>query len=273
MRCCIWAAILGILPLFAAAAEETAPRESTVGMSVRIEQLVLPGGELEAVPNDDRKMPIVLRIIRVYPHGDAFRYDLEYYALEPGRFDLKTYLRRKDGSATTGLPSIPLHVTPLLPSGQITPNPLEIDRPGFLGGYRTWLLAAGVIWGLGFVSIVYFGFVRRRRPAAEAVSARPVSLADRLRPLIAGAIDGKLSQAQLASLERGLLAFWRKRLHLEDSDPAAAIEQLRRHAEAGPLLEQLERWLHRPEMAASVDPAALLGPYQHLRAEELEESP
>src|SRR5262249_17216196 len=85
-----------------------------------------------------------------------------------------------------------------------------------------------------------------------------------------GAIAGKLSRAELASLERALLAFWRRCLDLEHADPPLAMEMLRAHAEAGPLLEQLEIWLHRPDSAGKVDPVALLKPYQHIPAEALE---
>ena len=59
--------------------------KSTVGMPARIDQLVLPGTELEVRPIDDRLAPIVVRIVNTYPHGSAFRYDIVYYGLEPGR--------------------------------------------------------------------------------------------------------------------------------------------------------------------------------------------
>jgi hypothetical protein len=45
---------------------------------------------------------------------------------------------------------------------------------------------------------------------------------------------------------------------------------LRQHAEAGPLLQSLEDWLHRPEPAADVDIAALLVPYRDMPAHELD---
>jgi hypothetical protein len=233
---------------------------------------MLPGSELEAVPNEDRTAPIVLRVVRVFQHGKAFRYDLEYQGLEPGTFDLKNYLRRKDGSPTADLPAIPVQVTPLLPPGQITPNPLEIRKTPFLGGYRTLQIVAGTVWVLGLLAIIYFGFLRRRKGTAGSADGQPVSLADRLRPLVEGAMAGKLSQPQLASLERALLAYWRKRLDLEKADPGQAIEVLRSHAEAGPLLEQLEVWLHRPGAAGNVDPIRLLEPYQRLPADALERS-
>lgn len=245
------------------------PRETSVGMTGRIEQLVLPGTELEAIPDEERKLPIVLRIVRTYPHGTAFRYDLEYYGLEPGDYDLKNYLRRKDDSPTSDLPSLPVRITPLLPPGQITPHDLESQPAPSLGGYRKLRIAAGAIWIIGLIAIIYFGFVRRRRTVA-VVEQRPVTLADRLRPLIDGAIAGRLSQAELASLERSLLAFWRKRLKLEDTEPALAIERLRQHPESGPLLHQLELWLHRPGTSEKVDPVELLKPYQQWPANSLE---
>jgi hypothetical protein len=68
-----------------------------------------------------------------------------------------------------------------------------------------------------------------------------------------------------------LFAFWRRRLDLEHTDPPLAMEMLRTHAEAGPLLEQLEIWLHRPDPTEKVDPVALLKLYQHLPADALED--
>jgi hypothetical protein len=241
-----------------------------VGMTGRIEQLVLPGSELEAVPAEERKTPIVLRVAAVFPHGSAYRYDLEYYGLEVGTFDLKEYLRRKDGSSKADLPAITVKVQPLLPPGQVTPNPLEIHKAPSLGGYRTLQIVAGTAWAVGFLAIIYIGFLRRKR-RDPSVRAKPRSLADRLRPLVEGAIAGQLSQPELANLERTLLAFWRQRLDLNRADPAEAIERLRCHPEAGPLLEQLEIWLHRPGPNVRVDPVHLLQPYQSLPPDALED--
>ena len=43
----------------------TACEPATVGMPAKIEQLVLPGTELEATPIEDRRSPLVLRIADV----------------------------------------------------------------------------------------------------------------------------------------------------------------------------------------------------------------
>src|SRR5437868_6111683 len=215
-------------------------------MTGRLEAVVLPGTELEAKPIVDRRTPLVLRVAAVYPHGTAFRYDLEFAGLEKGTHDLRQFLRRKDGSPTADLPPLPVKVNPLLPPGQVEPNKLEIESGPRLGGYRTLLIVLGTVWCVGLVAIVASFFFPRRRRADAGASDRPLSLADRLRPLVEKATAGKLSQAELAGLERGLLAYWRKRLRLEAAEPGAAIEAMREHPETGPLLAQLEAWLHRP---------------------------
>jgi hypothetical protein len=99
--------------------------------------------------------------------------------------------------------------------------------------------------------------------------ARQVTLAQRLRPLVERARRGELAPAERAELERTLLAYWRRRLDL-GGNAAEAMATLRRHEQAGPLIEALERWLHRPSSGADVDAdgemggeiGALLAPYE-----------
>lgn len=237
-------------------------------MSARIDQLVLPGSQLETLPLEDRQQPIVLRIAGVFPHGSACRYDLVYYGLEPGQFDLKDYLRRTDGSSTDEVPSILVEIQPVLPPGQIEPNELEPQSIGRLGGYRALLVVGGIVWVGGLLVILFAG--RKRRQAAALAARQPASLADRLRGTVEDAVAGKLSQSELAELERMLLAYWRRRLGMEDLDAAEAIARLREHEDAGALLKQLERWLHCPDTAPDVDIASLLEPYRTLPADTLE---
>jgi hypothetical protein len=244
------------------AADERTP---TVGLPARIDGLVLPGSELEVKPLADRRAPLILRIVQVWPHGTAFRYDLEYYGLEAGRFDLKEVLRRKDGSSSAGLPAIPVTIRSVLPPGQVKPNELEPKAGPALGGYRVALFAAGGLWLLGLVAIVVVG--RRKKKEEEHAAGKPRTLADHLRPLVEGAVAGRLAAPQLAELERSLLVYWERRLELRDRKPAQAIAELRRHPQAGPLLQQLEIWLHRPGTASDIDVAALLEPYRDLPAD------
>ena len=238
-------------------------------MTGRFENLVLPGTELEAKPLADRKAPVVLRIIAVYPHGTAFRYDLEYFGLEPGSHDLRDSLRRKDGSPAADLPPIPVKVNAVRPPGQVLPNDLKGEPGPRLGGYRLLMIGLGVVWGVGLVAIL-LSFFFPRRARATAAARRPVTLADRLRPLVEGAVAGKLSPGELADLERSLMAYWRKRLRLEKEAPAEAIAVLRGHKDAGPLLNRLEEWLHRPGSSGAVDVGGLLAPYRDLPPDALE---
>jgi hypothetical protein len=206
--------------------------------------------------------------VRVARHGTAHRYDLEYYGLEPGQYDLRTYLRRKDGSPTNDLPPLPVTVESVLPAGQVVPHELPAQGTPWLGGYRLLLVVGGVVWLVGALAILFVG--RGRKPASAATSARALSVADRLRPLIERALANDLSQTELAELERTLLAFWRRRLKLDHHRPGEAIARMRAHPEAGPLLAQLEAWLHRPGPRPPVDVAALLKPYQAIPEEALD---
>jgi hypothetical protein len=258
------------LALAAPAARADGPlKETTVGMTGRLTDVVLPGPELEAKPDDDRKRPLLVREVTVYPHGSLFRYDIAYEGRDPGTYNLCDYLRRKDGTPTTGLPPRLVKVNAVRPPGQVEPNKLEIERGPRVGGYWLAVYAAGAVWVLGVVALVASFFFPRRKQTTAA-RARPPSLADRLRPLVEGAVAGTLSHAELANLERVLLAFWRKRLGLEAADPAEAIAALRVHPEAGPLLAKLEEWLHRPGPPAAVDVPALLTPYRELPPDALE---
>jgi hypothetical protein len=239
--------------------------ETTVGMPGRIEQLVLPGGELEPVPADSNA-PLGLRIVASYPHGDSFRYDLEFWALEPGEYDLATVLRRKDGTAAE-LPAIPVSVRSLLPPGQRVPHeppPTPVSR---LGGYRTAATVAGVAWLAGLVAILW---TMRKRRIAVAEAARPRTLAERLEPLVQRARAGELSSTERAQLELGLAAYWRRKLSLEHLTPQKALAELRGHSEAGPLLVSLERWLHDPDARGAVDVSRLLEPYRHLAEDAID---
>lgn len=265
------ARVLALAALCAPAAPARAqPKETTVGATVVLEGVVLPGPELEAKPVTDRNAPVVLRVVRTYPHGTAFRYDLECFALEPGTHDLRPYLRRKDGSPPGELPPLSVRAGSVLPPGQVQPHKLELDPGPRVGGYRYLVAAAVAVWVFGLVALVASFFFPRRRTAAAGPGAAPVSLAERLRPLVEGAVAGTLSRAQLADLERALLAYWRKRLNLEAADPEAALDRMRAHAEAGPLLAKLEVWLHKPGVPEPVDVPALLAPYRDLPPDALD---
>jgi hypothetical protein len=80
----------------------------------------------------------------------------------------------------------------------------------------------------------------------------------------------QLSRGERAQLELGLVAYWRRKLGLEDRAPDEALALLHADDRAGPLLKSLELWLHAPGSHANVDLAALLEPYRDLPADALE---
>ena len=252
-----------------APAEEYIPTPtSTVGMPARVDQLVLPGTELEARPLEDRRAKLVVRVVDVFPHGSAFRYNLSYYGLEPGDYDLRDALRRKDGGPTADLPPIPVQVAAILAPGQIEPNALKPAATAFAGRYRTLMALAAATWVAGLVAIVFVG--RKRKAIGGDLGPAGPTLADRLRPLVEGAMAGTLGEGQHAELERMLIGYWRHRLGLEALAPGAAIAAIRADPTAGALLAQLEAWLHRPPGSAGpVDVAALLEPYRRIPSEPL----
>jgi hypothetical protein len=234
---------------------------SPVGLPVWIRDLVIPGPELQAAPVDTAT-PVIVRVAAVWPHGDALRYDLEVYGLDPGRHDLADHLARKDGSpvVVAGMPDLSLQVDSVLAEGQVQPSRPPITDPPAVGGYGSLVAIGGALWVAGLVALLAWG--RRRKVAEEAPVAQPLTVADRLRPLVDRAMAGTLGTTERAELERTLIAFWRQRKGLDETSAVTALTTLRDDDEAGPLLRQLESWLHRPSPSEAVDVAALLRPYQ-----------
>lgn len=232
------------------------PPSVPLGTKAVLEQVVLPGSELGVKPREGDP-PVVVRVAGVWPHGTAFRYDLEYYALEPGRHDLRDYLMRKDGSSTADLPSLEVFITSLLPPGEFEPAPLQETSLGNPGGYRKWAKIAGGIWILGLLLL----FALRRRATPLSPEKLGPTLEERLRPLVEEAMRGGLSDRHRAELERMLVLWWSRRLSLEGLDAAEALATLRRHEEAGKLLRQLDEWLHRPGGSNKVELESWLAPY------------
>lgn len=255
---------------WAQAADDSGGRaRATVGSVGRVQDLVLPGSLLQAKPIDDRNLPLVVRVVETYPHGDSHRYELTFMALEPGRYDLREYLERVDGSEVGDLPSVEVEVTSVLAPGHVPPHQLESSWPQ-VGSYRFWALLALVAWVISLIAIIFWP---KKRPAEAAQVAAPRTLAELLRPRLEAAAGGQLDHRQLAELERWVVEFWRRRLGLLHLAPKEALLQLRRHGESGPLLQQLERWLHSPQRDPSVSLGQLLQPYQAMPITEGMEPP
>ena len=241
-----------------------------VGVPRWSRELVLEGSLLEVQP-PALETPLILRIDSASPHGTAWRYDFEYYGLEPGSYDLVQFLRREDGSEITGLEPFTVLVESGLPPGQVLPHQIQAGETPALGGYTKLLWTLGGFWLLG--SALWFLSSRQSNGEdADPRASAPRSLAELLAPLVERGMAGELPTAEQAQLELMLIAVWRKRLSLEGADVGEALKTLKAHPEAGPLLLELERWLHSPDASSDLDLTALLKPYHGLSLSEWDEA-
>jgi hypothetical protein len=231
----------------------------TVGIEGQIE-VQLAGPALTAKP-PDRAAPLNVRIASTRPHGSLTHYDLRYIGLVPGKYDLRDYLVRPDGSNPTDISPLAVEITGLLPADHrghlVQPPQTPIQR---LGGYKV-VLGIGIgLWGICAIPL-WLARRQHRKQTIIVEETPPPGIIDQLRPLVELARSGKLTIDGKARIERLLLAHWRERLDLSDIDPAAAILRLREHPEAGALLRTLEDWLYRPPGATPVDIDTALAPY------------
>lgn len=242
---------------------------STVGILGTVEGIWLPGPELEPI---ERAVDaaLIVEIVQVYPRDDANIYDFEFIGLEPGTFDLVQALQRIDGVEMEAMPEVMVEVASVLPPGQVEPSAVGAQEVEGLGGYRRFLWTIGIVWGVGVLLFAgLFVWRRSQRPSRVDHSVRE-SLADKLRPQIQAAIDGALTDAGLAELERMLTTYWVRRLGLGEADTVTAHRRIRAHAQAGPLMRKLEEWLHSPTRDDDIDLAQLLEPYRDLPADQQE---
>ena len=237
--------------------------KSPVGLYSEIRDFVLPGSALEPKPlRQDTE--IIVRITAIRPHGSSFRYDLSYCGLKEGEFNLCSYLQRKDGTSSNDLPILPVRFDGTLPADRLQPNkpaPGELPR---IGGYKSLLIAAGIIWILCPIALL---LLKGKKSGQISTSlAKPKSIADRLHPLLQAACEGTLNASGQAELERSLIGFWRERLNLHEETPATALAKIRQHEDAALLLDHLEQWLHKPCPQSPIDLDTLLEPYREATA-------
>jgi hypothetical protein len=188
-------------------------------------------------------------------------YDLRYIGLVPGRYDLRPYLLKADGEAAMELAPLEVEVAGILPPDE---NGKLIAIPqgsiGAIGGYRWFLVGAGVVWLLVAIPV----FRRRRRTAArQEAEPEPVrlTLPEQLRVLVIQAAEGKLDVAGKAELERMVIGHWSEELNLQTLPPAEVMTRLRAHPQAEALLCALEEWLHRRPNGGTADLGILLAEY------------
>ena len=179
--------LLGVCVHWIDAGEQPAAWESEVGVTTKIQQLVIDGSRIRAKALHSDETPIVVRVVDVFTHGSAFRYDLEFYGLEPGDYDLADFLEREDLADNAKISAIPIQIVTSLPAGQVEPQELEFKQIRTLGGYRRTLWIGGGLWLIGLLAIL---LLRRKKPPVESGErVQPVTLADRLRPIVEQAQD------------------------------------------------------------------------------------
>jgi len=261
-----------LLSIFVAQGDTSDSKEplasATVGAPAILKDVILPGSELVAKPlAGDPEM--VVQIVDSIAHGDSFRYTIRFSGLEPGKHNLAKWLKRKDGSENGTLPKIPVEIESLLPAGQITPNELPRGWLPNMGGYKVLMWVAAGLWSLVLIALIFVG--RRKKKELQESSLPQESLADLLKTRLEAAFDNKVPSQQYAELERMLFSMWRRRLGFESLPVDQALAKIKANPESGPLIIQLENWMHRPrDENEQVDLAGLLEPYRNFSVDELE---
>ena len=237
---------------------------ANVGMMASIQQIVLPGTELIPASADDKSNLVVIRIDAVYPHANGFRYDLTWSAMEAGTYDLAEFFVRKDGASTSDLPPIEVIARSVLEPERIIPNVPGIPEGSSVGGYRTTMWIAAILWCAGLFAIFKL-WPKNSKGLLVGADNSPRTRLEQIRNLLNAAVSGgDFSVAEKVKLEGLVVGFWREYKKIQDLSAQTAVATLQEDVEAGPLLKQMERWLYdRPQLAHG-DVAHLLGPLQQM---------
>lgn len=242
-----------------------------VGMVGKVTQIVIPGGELEALPDNGPLAKIVVRVAETYRHGDGYRYDLEFTGFEPGKYDLARSLKLKDPNAQAwAIAPIEVEIMSSLEAGRI--EPARPEPPEIRSWWKYWTKLNIFIgcWIAGLAGL--FTWSNRVNKAAKLAVAEaqapPPTVAQRLRPLVSAACDGTLEPHARADLESLLIAYWTDRLHFDEGvAPGHILSKLKSDPEAGLLVSKLEEWLHMPPgsgQASADEITELLKPYENV---------
>jgi hypothetical protein len=214
--------------------------EVTIGVEgTRIVEI--PGPQLVAVPFTPGDA-LAVRIAATQQIAGGFLYDLRYMAFGPGQHDIGQSLKRPDGTSPEARSDLKVSVAALIPdnySGELYAS--KTSPINLRSGYTLMMSLAWGLWGAMLLPLAWYGHKKRRRAMPPPP---PPSIAERLRLLLKQAAYENLTVEQQADLEQLLLAFWSKRLKLSEERLSDAVEQLRRHPQAGAQWERVERWLH-----------------------------
>ena len=221
--------------------------EAVRGMNGRV--VVLDAGA-GLQPRADLSLdePLIARVVGREPAEDGRqRYEIEFIGTVAGRFDLRTALQRPDGAFPADLPPIDVEIRRELAENAGTDVFTDArPAPRIRSRYREAIAAILAAWAAVPLLVGVCQLVRRLTAPVPAAPVPPPSLAERLEPLLLAAAEGRMSLEERARLELLLLARLGEREGMADRPRADAIAALRRMPDAGPLLEAVESWLHRP---------------------------
>lgn len=224
-------------------------RESAVTIGVEGQRTIeIAGPKLIAAPFTPGDA-LSVRIAASTPTKDGFRYDIRYMAFGPGEHDIGKSLRDPSGKPPEPRPEFAVSMPALIPekhSGELfatRSSPIDLHT-----NYGLLMTLAWGSWAALLVPLIYYGrdWQQRTRTAPP-----PPNIAERLRSLLQQATTAHLSPQQQADVEQLLLAFWSERLNLSAERLSETIEQLRRHPQAGPQWNSVERWFHARSTPAS----------------------
>ena len=227
--------------------------------------------QLVAMAEQTSESDVLVRLERMDQDDSGFeppfQYKVQFFGAQAGDYDLSNWISLEDGSKpVTGgqVPSMWVRIVSDLPPEKGT-SLYEIADPALYSpsGYRRIAFALGTIWLLTPLVLLFLNRREKFEPPAQIVTP-PLTLTDRLRPLIESAHRGSLTTEQKGQMELLLYVFWQQRLKLPGS-LTQSIPLMRSDKTAGHLLRTLEAWVHcRPDRRPVLDEStlqALLEPY------------
>lgn len=239
----------------------SASRVLNVPLGVEQAAIVTYSGSPIKVPAYQWGVAVSVRIAKVTPSGEASIYDVRYIVNRAGTFDLKDYLSGEDGASLAGLPSFKFQGDPKL-SKQLEARIQETEQMSVDVGvhYHATLAALAVAWILCLLPLIFAG--RTRKQAPEVAVLPQETFTQFLQGCVLEIEAGTLDTEGMAKLEMQLLEHWRGQLALDRAPMTGLLWAIDRDPAAGPVLRQLQDWLHNPSSKTSpLSVATALKPY------------
>jgi len=228
-----------------------APKSDVLEVPLGVEEAVIltsETGPLEPLPYAwGVGLNVRLAAERNLPGGHV--YDVRYIVNHAGDFDLKDYLRFRDGSDPNGLPSFKVRGLERL-SQSLEARIAETEETGvrLRAWYHETLCMLAVAW-IGWLLLLVF-WNRRRVRAALAGPAGP-TLAERIRAVLDQLEAGPIDADRQAELELMIFRQWRQARAWGDQPMARSLAAFRADPEVAEAYAELETWLHRAGAATS----------------------